>query len=164
MERRRTQIRWDRLGRWALIAVLGLVLYLYIGPAASWVSAYREAGRKRAEVAALKAENARLRKSRRELKDPAALEREARRLGMVKAGEKSYVIEGLPRRRLGGAFTSDELAELYEHGTDWATDLAVAVAPEDPYAWDARTVADAAFGRYLRGASDFAGGRRLPID
>jgi cell division protein FtsB len=98
MERRRTQIRWDRLGRWALIAVLGLVLYLYIGPAASWVSAYREAGRKRAEVAALKAENARLRERRRELKDPAALEREARRLGMVKAGEKSYVIEGLPRR------------------------------------------------------------------
>ena len=95
---RRTRIRWDRLGRWALIAVLGFVLYLYIGPAASWVSAYREAGRKRAEVAALKAENARLRERRRELKDPAALEREARRLGMVKAGEKSYVIEGLPRR------------------------------------------------------------------
>ena len=68
------------------------------------------------------------------------------------------------RRRLGGAFTTEELAELYEQGTDWATDLAVAVAPEDPYAWDARTVVDAAFGRYLRGATDFAGGRRLPID
>jgi hypothetical protein len=73
-------------------------------------------------------------------------------------------IEAELRRRLGGAFTSDELADLYEQGTDWATDLAVAVAPEDPYAWDARTVADAAFARYLRGASDFAGGRRLPID
>ena len=56
------------------------------------------------------------------------------------------------------------VADLYEQGTDWATDLAVLVAPEDPYAWDARTVADAAFGRYLRGASDFAGGRRLPVD
>ena len=32
---RRTRIRWDRLGRWALIAVLGFVLYLYIGPAAT---------------------------------------------------------------------------------------------------------------------------------
>jgi hypothetical protein len=73
-------------------------------------------------------------------------------------------IEAELRRRLGGAFTSDELAELYEQGTDWATDLAVSVAPEDPYAWDARTVADAAFGRYLRGATDYAGGRRLPID
>ena len=76
----------------------------------------------------------------------------------------SAAIEAELRRRLGGAFTSDELADLYEEGTDWATDLAVSVAPEDPYAWDARTVADAAFGRYLRGATDFAGGRRLPID
>jgi cell division protein FtsB len=95
---RRTRIRWDRLGRWALIVVLAFVVYLYIGPAATWVSTYREAGRKRAEVAALKDENRRLRERRRELRDPQALEREARRLGMVKAGEKSYVIEGLPRR------------------------------------------------------------------
>jgi hypothetical protein len=27
---------------------------------------------------------------------PAALEREARRLGMVKAGERGYVVRGLP--------------------------------------------------------------------
>jgi hypothetical protein len=73
-------------------------------------------------------------------------------------------IEAELRRRLGGSFTSDELADLYDRGTDWASDLAVSVAPEDPYAWDVRTVADAAFGRYLRGASDFAGGRRLPIN
>jgi cell division protein FtsB len=95
---RRTRIRWDRLGRWALIVVLGFVLYLYVGPAATWVSTYREAARKRADVAALKAENHRLRERRQGLRDPAALEREARRLGMVKAGEKSYVVEGLPRR------------------------------------------------------------------
>ena len=213
---RRTRIRWDRLGRWALIAVLAFVVYLYIGPAATWVSTYREAGRKRAEVAALKDENRRLRERRRELRDPQALEREARRLGMVKAGEKSYVIEGLPpqrsrapgtslgavtfetalpqweeglrrlqdappeqrrtlervtqaiedelRRRLGGAFTSTELADLYDEGTGWTADLAVAVAPEEPYAWDARTVADAAFARYLRAATDFAGGRRITLD
>jgi cell division protein FtsB len=98
MERRLTRIRWDRLGRWALIVVLGFVLYLYIGPAASWVSTYKDAKKKRADVAALKAENQHLRERRKELKDPASLEREARRLGMVKAGEKSYVIEGLPRR------------------------------------------------------------------
>jgi hypothetical protein len=68
------------------------------------------------------------------------------------------------RRRLGGAFTADELAELYEQeGTGWAVDLAVAIAPEQPYAWDARVVADAAFARYLRGAADFAGGRRRII-
>jgi cell division protein FtsB len=96
---RRTRIRWDRLGRWALIAVFAFVLYLYIGPAASWISTYHDAKKKRAEVAALKAENLRLRERRKELRDPASLEREARRLGMVKAGEKSYVIQGLPKER-----------------------------------------------------------------
>ena len=73
-------------------------------------------------------------------------------------------IEAELRRRLGGTFTTDELAELYDGGTDWCTDLAADVAPGAPWAWDARTVADAAFGRYLREASDYAGGRRLTPD
>jgi hypothetical protein len=65
------------------------------------------------------------------------------------------------RRRLGGAFTTEELAALYDDGTGWISDLAVAVAPEAPYAWDVRVVGDAAFARYLREATDYAGGRRL---
>jgi hypothetical protein len=64
------------------------------------------------------------------------------------------------RRRLGGAFTAEELAALYDEGTGWCTDIAVAEAPDEPYAWDSRIVADAAFARYLRAAVDFAGGRR----
>ena len=73
----------------------------------------------------------------------------------------TQAIQAELRRRLGGAFTVDELVDLYEQGTDWTTDIAVSIAPEDPYAWDVRTVADAAFGRYLRSATDYAGGRRL---
>ena len=65
------------------------------------------------------------------------------------------------RRRLGGPFTSDELVELYDSGTGWASDLAYEAAPEEPFAWDARIVTDAAFGRYLRSATDYAGGRRF---
>jgi hypothetical protein len=65
------------------------------------------------------------------------------------------------RRRLGGAFTTTELVELYDRGTGWCLDLAFAVAPGAPWAWDVRTVADAAFLRYLREATDFAGGRRV---
>jgi cell division protein FtsB len=91
----RTGIRWDRLGRWALIGVFVLVLYLYIGPAVRWVQTYREAGRQRAQVAELRAENKRLRARKAELTAPGALEREARKLGMVKAGERAYVIAGL---------------------------------------------------------------------
>ena len=64
------------------------------------------------------------------------------------------------RRRLGGAFTIDELAALYESGTSWCLDLAARVTPRTPDAWDAR-VADAAFARYVHEASDYAGGRRI---
>lgn len=69
-------------------------------------------------------------------------------------------IEAELRRRLGGPFTSEELAEVYDAGTDWCSDLAYAAAPDQPYAWDVRVVADAAFARYLREARDYAGGRR----
>ena len=65
------------------------------------------------------------------------------------------------RRRLGGAFTLDELVDLYDEGTGWCTDLAVEVAPDEPFAWDVRLTADAAFFRYARDAVDYAGGRRI---
>ena len=64
------------------------------------------------------------------------------------------------RRRLGGRFNSEELVELYGQGTAWCLQVAMTAAPEEPWAWDAGVVVDAAFGRYLREASDYAGGRR----
>jgi hypothetical protein len=70
-------------------------------------------------------------------------------------------VEDELRRRLGGPFTTDELVDFYDRGTGWITDLAVSTAPDDPWAWDVRVVGDAAFGRYVREASDYAGGRRL---
>jgi cell division protein FtsB len=92
-----SRIRWDRVGRWALLGVLALVLYLYIGPATTWISTWKEAREKRAEVAELRTENERLRERRDALKRRSSLEREARRLGMVKAGERMYVVDGLPK-------------------------------------------------------------------
>ena len=59
-------------------------------------------------------------------------------------------------------FTTDELAELYDReGTVLGDRPRLRRGPGAPWAWDARTVADAAFARYLREASDFAGGRRV---
>ena len=51
------------------------------------------------------------------------------------------------RKRLGSRFTLDELADLYASGPDLGGDPA----------W----LVDAAFSRYAREASDFAGGRHL---
>jgi hypothetical protein len=64
------------------------------------------------------------------------------------------------RRRLGGRFSTDELVGLYDGGTSWCLQVAMKLAPEDPWAWEAGVVVDAAFGRYLREAADYAGGRR----
>jgi len=89
-------IRWDRVGRTALLCVLGGVLLLYVGPAHTWVSTWQEARAKRAEVGQLQAENHRLRARRDALRQTSALEREARRLGMVRPGERAYVIARLP--------------------------------------------------------------------
>jgi cell division protein FtsB len=91
------RIRWDRVGRTALLLVLLGVLLLYVGPLRSWFDTWQESKSRGAEVAALERENARLRARRDELRDPVALEREARRLGMVRPGERAYVVEGLGR-------------------------------------------------------------------
>jgi cell division protein FtsB len=91
---RRTRIRWDRVGRRALIAVFALVLYLYVGPAMRWISTYRQAERQRAGVARLRAQNTSLRDRERALEAPGSLEAQARSLGMVRAGERLYVVQG----------------------------------------------------------------------
>lgn len=60
------------------------------------------------------------------------------------------------RRRLGGPFTTEELARLYTgDGSDWCFEIATRAAPGNPAAWDIPTVGGAAFARYAREASDF---------
>jgi hypothetical protein len=65
------------------------------------------------------------------------------------------------RRRIGPTFAAAELAELYGRGTDWCLQVAMDAAPA--LTGDSRSLADAAFWLYLRGATDFAGGRQLLV-
>jgi len=65
------------------------------------------------------------------------------------------------RRRIGPTFTAAELADLYGLGTDWFQQVAIDVAPAIEE--DAGMLGDAAFWLYLRGATDYAGGRQLPV-
>jgi hypothetical protein len=89
-----------------------------------------------------------------------------RRLRAAPAGRATVlerVVQALVeelRRRLGGRFYAQELAELYDRDTAWCLQVAMRVAPSDPWAWEAGVVIDAAFARYLRDAADYAGGRR----
>jgi cell division protein FtsB len=85
------------VSRAALLVVALVMVYLYAGPARSYWSAMQEAESRRNDVMRLKRENADLRARRETLRSEGALEREARKLGMVRPGERPYVVEGLPR-------------------------------------------------------------------
>jgi len=93
---RASGIRWDRVGRVGLLFVLVTILGLYVGPARSYFATRTQAAEKRAVVQKLQRENTRLQARAKALRDPAALESEARRLGMVRPTERAYVVKGLP--------------------------------------------------------------------
>jgi cell division protein FtsB len=78
-----------------MLLLIAGVLLLYVGPAHSWYVTWRDAHAKRAEVRTLRAENQRLRARRAELLRPGTLEREARALGMVRPGERPFIVQGL---------------------------------------------------------------------
>ncbi len=90
-------VRWDRIGRLALLFVGLLLIYLYINPLRTYLATWQEARTKRAEVTQLRGEHEALVKRSRELRAPGSIETEARRLGMVKGDERAYVVRGLPR-------------------------------------------------------------------
>jgi cell division protein FtsB len=96
--RRRSGIRWDRVGRVSLLTVLVVILLLYLSPAKRWLEQNATAGRQQDELGELQRDNRELKRRVRALDSPDALERQARRLGMVRAGERAYVIENLPSR------------------------------------------------------------------
>ena len=92
------RIRWDRLGRIALLAMLGVILMLYVSPTKHWIEQSGTRSAQKTELQQLSADNATLKRKVRALRDPGTLEHEARRLGMVRRGERAYVIENPPRR------------------------------------------------------------------
>jgi cell division protein FtsB len=90
-----SRIRWDRLGRIVLVLVLFFVLVSYLNPVVNLLQAWQGSKSSEAQLAQLKRERVDLIRQLREVSSPAALEREARRLGMVKPGEHAYIVHGL---------------------------------------------------------------------
>ena len=86
------------MGRLALLGTLLSILLLYVSPAKHWIEQSRTAREQRGELRELTRENRSLARRVAALKRSGALEREARKLGMVRRGERAFVIENLPRR------------------------------------------------------------------
>jgi cell division protein FtsB len=86
------------VGRTGLLIMLVVVAGLYLQDAVNFIEARSEATSQHANVQRLAHANAALRKAQAGLNDPATIKRDARRLGMVQAGERPYVVIGLPKR------------------------------------------------------------------
>jgi cell division protein FtsB len=84
------------VGRVALLLLLVGVALAYVGPARSLLSTWRDSNAKQAQLQTLEREHDALVRRARELRDPRTVQSEARRLGMVKPGERSYVVRNLP--------------------------------------------------------------------
>jgi cell division protein FtsB len=80
----------------ALLVTLVVIVLSYLSPARHWLQQSGTAKRQKQELSQLTTQRKRLQQRLHALRDPGALEREARRLGMVRVGERSYVIENLP--------------------------------------------------------------------
>jgi cell division protein FtsB len=92
----RSGIQWHRVGRVALLFMLFVILLLYIRPVAHWVQQRSTAAHSRADLQDLRRERDRLRARLRQLSGTGAVEHEARKMGMVRPGERPYVIEPAP--------------------------------------------------------------------
>jgi hypothetical protein len=89
-------VRWDRVGRLALLGVLGALLFLYINAGVSLFSTWRESARTNANVASMEREYHSLQTQHAALESPVWLEMQGRLLGMMFPGERQYFVRGLP--------------------------------------------------------------------
>jgi cell division protein FtsB len=90
-----SRIRWDRLGRVALVIVFFAIFASYINPVVNFVDAWRDSKSERSSLTQLRAENDDLRQRIAALDGSDAAAREARKMGMILPGERAYVIRNL---------------------------------------------------------------------
>lgn len=85
-------VRWDRLpGSWLVVIVL-LMGVLYVPPLHSYYNQRKQTSAQKAQLQQLGKENRALRARAKALRRDSTIELEARKLGMVKDGERPYVL------------------------------------------------------------------------
>ncbi len=77
--------------------MLAVVAGLYLQHTIEYLTTRAQAKHQQANVQQLARANAQLRAQQKSLSNPVTIKRDARALGMVQAGERSYALVGLPK-------------------------------------------------------------------
>jgi cell division protein FtsB len=91
----RSRKRSRSLMRWVAVGAIVLVGLLYARPLRSYVQTKHDLARRAAEVKALKADRHALQHRLAETTTGEALTRQARRLGLVRPGERLFIVKGV---------------------------------------------------------------------
>jgi cell division protein FtsB len=87
-----TRIKWDRIGRIALVLVLVVVGYSYLNPAIELVKTYTQTTAAKAQLHEQLLENKQLHREIHSAKDPLVIAGDARSQGMLAKGETPVVL------------------------------------------------------------------------
>ncbi len=90
--RRRLRLLWA-------VAIVGIAVYLYYRPISSYLETRDDLAQSRAEVESLRLVKAELQLRLVNSTSVDSIEREARRIGYVKPGERLFVVKGIPAWR-----------------------------------------------------------------
>jgi cell division protein FtsB len=89
-----SRVKWDRIGRIALVVVLAAVMYSYLNPAIDFFKTYTATTAAKAKLHELQHESTKLHEQVKSADDPTVIDRRARGQGMVAEGETPIVIHG----------------------------------------------------------------------
>ena len=81
------------------MAALIVAAYLYYRPTTSWLQTRSALAQQSSQVRALEAQKAELEREVALATSPAQLVRSARRIGLVRPGERLFIVKGIPEWR-----------------------------------------------------------------
>ena len=85
--------------RWCVLATAGFVGFLYYQPLSSYLETRATLNERTAEVQLLRQERSRLQARLEDSATVAALSREARRMSLVRPGERLFIVKGVAEWR-----------------------------------------------------------------
>ena len=93
--------------RWLVLLALALIAFLYYKPLRSYVTRRAELAQRNAEVRALRVQKSALQRRVALADSGADVLRQARRLGLVKPGERLFIVKGIGAWRRAQAAAKD---------------------------------------------------------